>query len=166
MTAAAVTTRNTVKFSALDAARRAAEVAPMAMSPSRERTLHAAGALWCRHLTLPSIRQVATEVGRSAVTVLKPFDTVLDVYAHMIRLEWQLLRDNWFDAAPAEAMQFLRLHGMELGSRDPSLLRLPSMVYAAVSGARPAECSDADASRVLALYALAAGATLDLQTCA
>lgn len=158
MTANRSAPRAAVKFSALDAARRANEVTPLAMSPSRERTLHAAASLWCRNLTLPTIRQVAAEAGRSAVTVLAPFDTVLDVYAHVIRLEWQLLRDNWFGAEPAEAMQFLRVHAIDLGSRDPSLLRLPSLVHAAMVGARPAVCGDADVDRVFPLYALAVGA--------
>jgi predicted transcriptional regulator len=148
--------RQQVKFSILDAARRSGEVVPLLVSPARKRTLHAAAILWCRNLTLPTIRQIAAEAGRSPVTVLQPFDTLLDVYAHVLQLEWEVLRAQWFEAARLDAAEFLRGHAAELGAEDRSLLRLPSLVHAAIAGARPAEAMDLDADRVVPLYALAA----------
>lgn len=126
----------TTKFSAVDAARLALSAETIEPTPARERTVNAAAVMWCRELAFPTIRRLAAEVGRSPVTVLKPFGRVIDIYAEVIRREWAAL-ETIADAAAHERPQQMAEHMAALHRFDPVLVRLPVLVEASIAGAVP-----------------------------
>ena len=64
--------------------------------------------------------------------------------------------DRWFEAPDGAATAFLWRHAAELASRQSSLLRLPSLVHAAVVGAGLEDLTTFDDVRVVPLYVLGA----------
>lgn len=124
-----------VKFSLIDAARIALVSDPVPSTPARDRTLAAASVMWCRELTIPTVRRLAAEVGRSPVTVLQPFGRLIHIYAEVIRREWAEL-EAIAGLESAERSTRLARHVAGLELVDPVLGRLPTLVEAAVVAAQ------------------------------
>jgi hypothetical protein len=147
------------KYSMVDAGRLALEVSPIRRSRARDEILLGAARLWCRDLTAPTVRAIGAAVGRSPVTVLGPFRSARHLYAHVIRLEWDLVESGWYLPGREQAWAFLGDHVEALSSVDRVLLRLPALVHAALSGDSVAPPGGGIDARSSILYLLAAHAT-------
>lgn len=146
------------KFSMADAGRLALASEALPGSRSRDEILLGAAQLWCRDLSVATVRAIGGHVGRAAVTVLRPFGSAIQLHAQVIRREWDLLRSEWYEPSDERAWAFLHDHARRLAEVDRVLLRLPALVHAAVSGPTLDGPAGATAERTPPLYLLAAQA--------
>ena len=122
------------KVSPVDAARLAVASGVQAVPSSAAAVLAVAELVWCRTLSIPSVRVLAAELGCAPLTILPSRLRLVDVYASVIAREWALLDSGWFSAAPRARPAFFRQHVWSLHARDPVLQRLPGLVLASVGG--------------------------------
>ena len=146
----------TQKYSVVDAAQLALTAAPVRATKATDAIVLGAARVWCRQLSIPTVRAIGAEVGRSPVTVLHPFGGMLELYAEVIRREWDLLTRRWFAPSPDEAWSFLEEHALALARECRALLRLPAFVHAAMTSVLARHPDGED--RAVALYVVAASA--------
>ena len=126
------------QFTPVDAARVALSTPPAATRPAQLRVVLSAAVLWSRELQFPTVRDVAADLGlRSPSSVLSRFETVLDLHAMVIGLEWRRLEDVWTGRMAPPSIAALVDHAQELVTIDRACLRLPALVWAAVTAAEP-----------------------------
>lgn len=144
------------KFSPVDAARLALEpsLVPVGRTPRRDRLLRMATSMWCRQLQFPTVRQLVAEGGwTSTSTVTAGFGGLIYLQAEVIRGEWNEL-ERWSGLPAADRTGALVDHAEHLAAMDPACLRLPGLVWSAVTIADPAR--EGDLELALHVHALAA----------
>ena len=122
------------------AARLARQTPAISLTPARQLVLLGAARLWCRDLAFPTARLLAGSAGRAPSTVLNGFETMPRIHAEIIRREWAVLGPHQHSPDPADWIPRLIGHVRVLCELDPTMLRLPSLVYSAVRA--DAQCPD------------------------
>ena len=98
-----------------------------------DRVVIATALLWCRHGTLPTARQVAATAGVAVTTVRAAFGDTERLYDAIAERELAKVKACLLALrAPCEA---LAEHAVVLHSFDRTLVRLPGLALARVSGA-------------------------------
>lgn len=128
------------KFTAVDAARIALADGHLTSSPSEQETrrLRATALMWCRDLQFPTVRKIGTEIGlASSSSITVGFGRLIDLQAAVIGHELEQIEQCRRLSIQDRANGLVR-HADELMAIGRPCLRLPALVWSAVTAADPA----------------------------